>query len=100
MGSTKKTRFDILRRPRITEKSASFSSGSDRIVFEVHPDANKQEIREAVERIFDVKVKQVRTANFIGKIKRVRTHEGQQRAWKKAYITLQPGSSLNVIQGL
>ncbi len=100
MASIKKTAFDIIRRPCITEKAAAISSGSDKVVFEVHPDANKIEIREAIEKIFNVKVAKVRTINSMGKIKRVRLSAGRQASWKKAYITLQPGSSINVIEGL
>ena len=100
MASIKKTAFDIIRRPRITEKAAALSSSNDRVVFEVHPKANKLEIRDAIEKLFNVKVKAVRTINSMGKIKRVRQTAGRQASWKKAYVTLQPGSSINVIEGL
>jgi large subunit ribosomal protein L23 len=70
------------------------------IVFEVHPKANKTEIKRAVEQIFDVKVKAVRTINFQGKLKRVGARIGRQNAWKKAYVSLKEGSSIDIIEGL
>lgn len=100
MGSNKKTPFSIIRRPLITEKSALASSASNSVVFEVHPDANKIEIKQAVEKIFDVKVKAVRTVSCLGKIKRVGRRTGKQRDWKKAYVSLAEGSSINIVEGL
>jgi len=100
MSSIKKNPESILRRPRITEKSATTSSYSNTVVFEVHPDANKQEIRHAVEKIFEVKVTSVNTINSQGKIKRVGKSVGRQQAWKKAYVTLAEGSSLDLIEGI
>lgn len=100
MSSIKKTPYDIVRRPRITEKSAALASTGERVVFEVHPRANKLEIKNAVEKLFDVKVEAVRTINSMGKVKRVRLDSGRQAAWKKAYVTLKAGSSINVIEGL
>ena len=100
MSSTKKTEFSILRRPRITEKGAIASSTSNSVVFEVHPEANKIEIRLAVEKIFNVKVKEVRTINCKGKTKRVGARYGQQKNWKKAYVSLEQGSSIELVEGL
>ncbi|MCB0358885.1 MAG: 50S ribosomal protein L23 [Bdellovibrionales bacterium] len=100
MGSTKTSKFDILRTPRITEKSATLNSMANCVVFDVHPDASKRDIKHAVESIFDVTVRSVRTANCMGKVKRVRTHVGRQAAWKKAYVYLAEGSALNVVEGL
>ncbi|MFN8390891.1 MAG: 50S ribosomal protein L23 [Bdellovibrionota bacterium] len=100
MASTKKTVFGILERPRITEKGALASSVNNSVVFMVHPRANKVEIKTAVEKIFDVEVKSVRTMNYMGKVKRVGAKIGRQVAWKKAYVSLAPGSSINLIEGL
>ena len=100
MASIKKTVYDIIFRPRITEKSALSSSMQNSFVFTVHPKANKAEIKKAVEKIFDVKVKEVRTLNFKGKTKRVGQKAGQRANWKKAYISLEEGSSLDLIEGL
>ncbi len=84
---------DILRYPHVTEKSTLKKELSEGrvIAFQVRPDASKRNIKEAVEQIFDVKVEKVRTANFIGKIKRQGRNKGRRPGWKKAYVTLKPG---------
>ena len=100
MAAINKAPYQILRRPRITEKAALASSYDNSVVFEVHPKASKTDIKQAVEKAFDVKVKAVRTANFMGKLKQVRSHIGRQDAWKKAYVVLQEGNSIDIIEGL
>lgn len=100
MSDFGKSAYSIIRRPRITEKSALVSSYTNGIVFDVVPEANKVEIRKAVEKIYDVKVKAVRTANFQGKVKRVGRKMGRKSAWKKAYVLLKEGSSIDIIDGL
>ena len=100
MGSVKDNVYGILREPRMTEKSATLGSTSNTVVFEVHVKANKKEIQNAVEKIFDVKVESVRTINSLGKMRRVRTQAGRQKAWKKAYVTLKEGSTIDIIEGL
>ncbi|MCL4151421.1 UNVERIFIED_CONTAM: hypothetical protein GTU68_043639 [Idotea baltica] len=70
------------------------------VVFEVDKRATKIDIRRAVESAFDVKVKAVRTMNYMGKRKRVKGRVGQQSDWKKAYVSLQEGSSIDMIEGL
>ncbi len=87
------TIHDILRYPHVTEKSTLKKELSDGrvIAFQVRPDASKRNIKEAVEKIFDVEVEKVRTANFIGKIKRQGRNKGRRPGWKKAYVTLKPG---------
>ena len=84
---------DILRYPHVTEKSTLKKELSEGrvIAFQVRPDATKRNIKEAVEQIFEVKVEKVRTANFIGKIKRHGRNKGRRPSWKKAYVTLKPG---------
>ncbi|MCH7803132.1 MAG: 50S ribosomal protein L23 [Acidobacteria bacterium] len=84
---------DILRYPHVTEKSTLKKELSEGrvIAFQVRPDASKRNIKEAVEQIFDVKVEKVRTANFIGKIKRQGRTKGRRPSWKKAYVTLKRG---------
>ncbi len=84
---------DILRYPHVTEKSTLKKELSEGrvIAFQVRPEASKRNIKEAVEQIFDVKVEKVRTANFIGKIKRQGRNKGRRPSWKKAYVTLKPG---------
>ncbi len=84
---------DILRYPHVTEKTTLKKELSEGrvIAFQVRPDASKRNIKEAVEQIFDVEVEKVRTANFIGKIKRQGRNKGRRPGWKKAYVTLKPG---------
>ena len=100
MASSKKNEYSILKRPRITEKAAIISGEANAVVFEVHPQANKQEIKNAVEKIFNVKVSAVRTINNLGKVKRVGAKLGRQKAWKKAYVSLAEGSSIDMVEGL
>lgn len=100
MSDTKKTLYSIIRRPRITEKAALAGSIDGGVVFDVHPAANKIEIAKAVSQIFDVKVKSVRTVNYRGKPKRVGRSVGQRGGWKKAYVSLKEGSSIDIIEGL
>ena len=68
--------------------------------FEVDPTANRVEIRKAVEQIFDVKVKSVRTMHVKGKVKRRGRILGQRKNWKKAVVTLMPGSRINFFEGV
>ena len=100
MASIKKSAYSIVRRPLITEKTALASAVDNGIVFEVHRRANKIEIKKAVEEIFDVKVKRVRTVNYQGKPKGRTFNPGRQGAWKKAYIALEEGSSIDLIEGI
>ena len=86
-----KTVYDILLGPVITERSMS-AVADKKYVFRVARDANKIEIRNAVEEIFGVKVMSVNTINMIGKEKRQGAHVGRRAAWKKAIIRLRPES--------
>ncbi len=81
-------KHDILKLPVITEKSTFVKDKQHTLTFRVARDANKLEIKEAVESIFKVKVKSVRTANFHGKTRRQGRFAGQRPDWKKAYVTL------------
>lgn len=102
MGSTKASHFEIIISPLITEKTASISTGgANKAAFKVRREASKHEIKQAVEKIFDVKVLQVRTINCQGRRKnRGFSIVGKRGSWKKAYVTLAPGSAINVIEGL
>ncbi|MDA2927393.1 50S ribosomal protein L23 [Acidobacteria bacterium AH-259-G07] len=94
---------DILRYPHVTEKSTLEKEKSDgRVVaFRVRKGATKRHIKEAVEKIFDVQVEKVRTANFEGKIKRQGRNRGRRPSWKKAYITLKAGQkSIEFFEGV
>lgn len=84
---------EILRVPHVTEKSNTATEQLEgRVVaFKVRSDANKYQIKEAVEKLFNVQVESVRTANFHGKVKRRGRSRGRRPDWKKAYVTLKPG---------
>jgi large subunit ribosomal protein L23 len=89
----------VIRRPLVTEKSTRQKDESRQYVFEVHPDANKIEIQSAVERLFKVKVLQVRTSNVLGKIKRLGRRYGKRPDWKKAIVTLKEGDRIDFFEG-
>jgi len=81
----------ILRGPCLTEKANFQLEVDGKVVFKVDPTANKIEIKKAVEKMFDVKVKHVHTTNMHGKQKRVGRFTGFTNDWKKAYVTLSEG---------
>jgi large subunit ribosomal protein L23 len=86
--------YQVIRRPIITEKGLAVKELQHTVVFEVAPDATKTEIKEAVQRIFKVKVDHVRTAIFHGKLRRRGRLEGFRSDWKKAYVRLAPGEKM------
>ncbi len=88
------TVYQIIRRPIITEKGLGMKETQHTVVFEVAVAATKTEIKEAVQRIFKVKVAAVRTANFPGKFRRRGRAEGYRRDWKKAYWKLAAGEKM------
>ena len=90
---------DIIIRPLMTEKSMRQKEELNTVTFRVRPDANKVEIRTAVEQVFNVKVADVRTASFEGKLKRMGKHVGRRVDWKKAIVTLQPGHKIELVEG-
>ena len=89
----------ILLRPLMTEKSMLLKESQNVVTFRVVPDANKVEIRQAVEAVFNVKVRVVRAANVEGKLKRMGRHEGRRPSWKKAFVTLAPGYKIDLVEG-
>jgi large subunit ribosomal protein L23 len=91
--------YDVIRTPVITEKS-TFVSENNQVIFNVARDANKTEIKAAVEALFGVKVKAVNTLNRKGKTKRFRGVAGKQQDVKKAIVTLVDGQTLDVTTGL
>jgi large subunit ribosomal protein L23 len=94
-----RTAREILIRPLMTEKSMRQKDEQNTVTFRVRPDANKVEIREAVESVFNVKVASVRTASFEGKLKRMGRHEGRRPAFKKAIVKLAPGHKIDLVEG-
>ena len=85
----------IIKKPLITEKTSLQKEAGRVVAFEVAIDANKVEIKQAVEKAFDVKVVTVNTALVAGKTKRVGRQFGKRSNWKKAYVTLAEGSSID-----
>jgi large subunit ribosomal protein L23 len=95
-----KSAFDTIIRPIISEK-ADWARDEDNVYsFEVLMGTNKIEIRKAVEEVFDVKVAKVRTSILRGKMKRVGKTFGKKRNWKKAFVTLQEGHSIDLFEGV
>jgi large subunit ribosomal protein L23 len=84
--------YSVLQGPCLTEKAALMQEEDGKIVFKVHPKANKIEVKTAVEMMFNVKVKDVRTVSLRGKKKRVGKTVGFTSDWKKAYVTLSEGT--------
>ena len=90
--------YQIIKGPLITEKSTAQKEAASQYGFIVDRRANKVEIKEAVERLFKVKVAQVHTQNVAGKRKRVRQHLTRRPHWKKAVVTLKEGS-IEIFEG-
>jgi large subunit ribosomal protein L23 len=97
--SVKPEHYDLVRRPVITEKATMASEGGA-VVFEVAMDATKPEIKQAIESLFNVKVKAVNTTITKGKVKKFRGRPGRRRDVKKAYVTLVEGNTIDVTTGL
>ena len=87
---------DIIKAPIITEKSANIASDGQSYVFKVDVKANKTEIKQAIEKIFNVKVSEVRTINVRPKKKRVGRYTGMTSKYKKAIVKLAEGSSIEL----
>jgi large subunit ribosomal protein L23 len=90
----------LIRRPLITEKATRLKETTNTICFEVDRSANKIEIRRAVEKLFGVKVIDVRVANRQGKWKRMGRFVGQRKDWKKAYVRLAPDQKIEFFEGV
>lgn len=89
-----KSAYQIIRRPVITEKGLSVKENEGTLVFEVASQATKTEVKEAVQKIFKVKVDSVRTSNFQGKERRRGKFAGYRPDWKKAYVKLKSGEKM------
>jgi large subunit ribosomal protein L23 len=94
------TSYEILKRPLITEKSTIQKETMNQLTFEVDRKANKVEIRRAVERVFSVKVVDVKTVQMKGKVKRYGRVAGKRRNWKKAMVTLAQGEHVEFFEGV
>ncbi len=91
--------YSIIIGPIDTEKTNVEKEEKNKVTFEVAPSANRVEIRKAVESIFDVKVRSVRTMRVKGKFKRRGRILGKRKDWKKAIVTLMPGSRIKFFEG-
>ena len=97
--SVKPEHYDIIKKPIITEK-ATMASEANAVVFQVAMDATKPMIKEAVEAVFNVKVKAVNTTITKGKTKKFKGRPGVRSDKKKAYVTLEAGNTIDVSTGL
>ncbi len=86
--------YDAIRGPLITEKSEEKRALERTLCFRVHPAATKTDIKNAVQKIFKVKVEGVRTTNYIGKVRTRGRSKGRRPSWKKAYVKLQEGERM------
>ena len=89
--------YKILLTPRVTEKTARVGDASNQYVFEVVADANKAEVKAAVERLFEVNVDSVRIVNVKGKSKSFKLRPGKRSDWKKAYVRVREGQTLDFL---
>jgi large subunit ribosomal protein L23 len=89
--------YQIINHPVVSEKSTMVADKNGQIVFNVRTDANKGEIAEAVEKLFEVKVKSVQVVNVRGKVKRFGQTPGSRSDWKKAYVCLHEGQDLDFL---
>lgn len=91
---------EIIYRPLLTEKSTLARYAGSLYTFEVSRTASKDQIAKAVEKAFGVQVVDVRTANFLGKVKRVRKGVGSRSDWKKAFVKLADGQTIDALEGV
>lgn len=87
--------YNVLRAPLISEKTARLADAHRQFGFKVSTDATKQDVKQAVEQLFDVKVSAVQIANVKGKTKRFGRSFGRRSDWKKAYVTLVEGHDID-----
>jgi len=89
--------YNVIRAPRVSEKTARLQELSNQYVFEVATDATKADIKVAVEALFDVKVEAVNVVNVKGKTKAFKNRTGRRADWRKAYVKLADGQSIDVM---
>ena len=89
--------YEVIRAPRVSEKTARLQEVSNQYVFEVAKTATKADIKVAVEQIFDVKVEAVNVVNVKGKNKSFKFRSGKRGDWRKAYVKLAEGQSIDVM---
>ena len=89
--------YEVIRAPRVSEKTARLQEVSNQYVFEIAKTATKADVKAAVEQIFDVKVEAVNVVNVKGKTKSFKFRQGRRGDWRKAYVTLAEGQSIDVM---
>ena len=89
--------LSVIRAPRVSEKTARLQEVSNQYVFEVATNATKSDVKSAVEQLFNVKVEAVNVLNVKGKIKSFRSREGRRGDWRKAYVRLAEGQTIDVM---
>ncbi len=94
-----KSQFNLISKPYITEKVLLLKEDGNKVVFEIRKDTNKIELKNAVESIFNVTVKNINTLNVKGKKKRLGKYEGKRADWKKAIVTLKEGDTIEYFEG-
>ena len=91
--------YEVLRRPLVTEKNAALQA-QGKYVFEVAGEANKEQVKQAVEKAFNVTVTQVNVIIVPGKGRRMRGRVVMNPSWKKAVVTLKPGDKIEIVEGV
>ncbi len=91
--------MNVLLGPHVTEKAAIIGESSNQYVFQVATDATKPEIKKAVETLFEVEVEAVRVTNVKGKVKRTGQRIGRRKDWKKAYVRVKDGQTIDFMGG-
>lgn len=92
--------YEVIKRPLLTEKGTALKEQNNQYCFEVATKASKIDIRNAVEKLFNVKVVDVKTMRYMGKERRVGRFTGRRPHWKKAIVTLKEGSGIELFQGV
>jgi large subunit ribosomal protein L23 len=90
---------EVIRAPLVSEKGTLLTESTNQVLFKVRPEANKIEVKKAVETLFKVKVEKVRMARYLGKVRRVGRNMGRRAEWKKAYVTLREGDKIDFFGG-
>ena len=90
----------VIIKPMLTEKASIATENTNRYVFHVQRKANKYQVKDAVEKMFDVKVTNVKTAVLPGKVKRTGKGTSKTSSWKKAYVQIQEGQKLELFKGI
>jgi large subunit ribosomal protein L23 len=90
---------DVIEAPLISEKGTALAESANQFLFKVRPEANKIEVKHAIETLFKVKVVDVRMARYLGKMRRIGRSMGRRSDWKKAYVTLKEGDKIDFFGG-